>query len=650
MLIIFLIRMGTMLMKNRILINIILILSVFALISSAAALQLKNSDSVEKTIKLAESEDFYGFIIPTNSSQNFFFQINSSRLVNELLRNKIDVYWITTDINVAVQDFFGNEPSSIQEFEKGSFIINLKDNASYNLIATSIVCKYLLFNEVTVYRLQQEIFELKAYKLKEPRIAYHNGPFMSSGMYFFSLLIGGFENYTFITWDEMPEKLKCEDYNVLIWGYMNMQCAPVLAMDHLRYMKSIESIRDYVRSGGGLVGSCLTAYELSLGSSFILNKLKLNFPKLPSYLTLSMINARFQPLMGDGEIIVEIVDPESPIAYGSPKEVMTVHYQGPVLCNPRGNTKTVAVLKEFTDDFTPTTPLKINEIYNRLSINKPIWVTSTFGDGEIITFGDHPEVSYLRAIYNAVFYITSEGLFDINITIRASFSEQELNMMVPDSGTTCEFIEFNSSVQNIEDYDFYWDFGDRTSSNLPRPTHAYINNGTYEVILTVSDKNSDISIANMTMIISGEPTVPNNPPSKPIILTYTPTIVRRNQLLVFTASAEEPDGDLFYYKYKLEIPSEAYNYTFYWGTFVSGQNHIFPFRSISPGKYYVTLQAVDVHGAESEWSDPLVITVTRTPNIFRFVDLLGFNEANKSNLLFDDSENTVSILKDFGFI
>jgi len=53
-------------------------------------------------------------------------------------------------------------------------------------------------------------------------------------------------------------------------------------------------------------------------------------------------------------------------------------------------------------------------------IGNPIWINSTFGDGKVVTFGDHPEVpepyKLDRLMHNALYYTTSEDMSNINFT------------------------------------------------------------------------------------------------------------------------------------------------------------------------------------------------------------------------------------------
>jgi hypothetical protein len=57
-----------------------------------------------------------------------------------------------------------------------------------------------------------------------------------------------------------------------------------------------------------------------------------------------------------------------------------------------------------------------------------------------------------------------------------------------------ETIQFNGTAWGgVEPYTWYWDFGDGNSSTSQNPTHAYMYEDEYEVILTVTDANNDVA-------------------------------------------------------------------------------------------------------------------------------------------------------------
>ncbi|MCX6666593.1 MAG: right-handed parallel beta-helix repeat-containing protein [Euryarchaeota archaeon] len=63
---------------------------------------------------------------------------------------------------------------------------------------------------------------------------------------------------------------------------------------------------------------------------------------------------------------------------------------------------------------------------------------------------------------------------------------------------------------------WYWDFGDGNTSNEQNPIHWYMENGTYDVTLTVTDDDGAVSSTPQTITIpTGSGVAPNHPPYMP---------------------------------------------------------------------------------------------------------------------------------------
>jgi hypothetical protein len=513
------------------------------------------------------SDKCYGVIIPVNKYQSNELQMEISKLVNELLKNNIEVYWLTNHIFVKSKSLDKNSSLEAYYFEKGSFVVPFLENLSKNNEMSSIVYRYNNNSIVKSFILMEPISNIQVYKLNSPKIAYHNGPWMMNHLYFTHLVNGGFETYEFLTWNEIPKKLNNEDFNVFIWGASITlpQTVFFTVSDHFKYHKAISKVREFVRNGGSYVGSCLASVEISLGSRLPFNKFKPFFPKIPSFFTLSFSECKgikAQP-GGTTTISVEIVDNDSPIAYGLPKVLKSHLAGGVVYLNSDGNTKTVGIFKDIEE---PTMSSKIyrliRDLWMKHTIGKPIWVTTDFGKGKVVSFGDHPEFlqcnntspfsysqigNHSRIVYNAIFYASSEG--PINIDINQDISCNDL----------------------------------------------------------VLDDNRTEDITDQ-----------NNPPNKPdFYLFMSKGKVKPYGIFFLIAQTDDPDGDLFYYKIYYDDNSPWDNYTVKHYIFTSGQNLAFYHSYNKTGKYFMKVQAIDIHRAESEWSDPLEIIVTKTPFISR---------------------------------
>lgn len=139
-----------------------------------------------------------------------------------------------------------------------------------------------------------------------------------------------------------------------------------------------------------------------------------------------------------------------------------------------------------------------------------------FGDGTASTEAN-PSHTY-----------TDPGVYIVKMTVTDSASRQSVSSeltitVVSDTsmrvtitaseveGTSPMTVSFNSTILDGTAPFFYrWSFGDGVNSTLANPTHTYEKAGTYKVTLTVTDTNSNVTIAqygldgadNLTIMVS----------------------------------------------------------------------------------------------------------------------------------------------------
>ena len=127
---------------------------------------------------------------------------------------------------------------------------------------------------------------------------------------------------------------------------------------------------------------------------------------------------------------------------------------------------------------------------------------------------------------------------------------------------------------------YTWDFGDGTSAFGEQVTHTFSQDGTYIVILTVSNDEGEMATARQTITVG---TSSNEPPQA--AFSATPETGTAPLTVVFdAASSSDVDGII-----------QAYTWDFGDGDISSGQvvNHTFT----SSGTFTVTLLVVDNRGA-----------------------------------------------------
>ena len=97
---------------------------------------------------------------------------------------------------------------------------------------------------------------------------------------------------------------------------------------------------------------------------------------------------------------------------------------------------------------------------------------------------------------------------------------------------------------------------------------------------------------------------PPNKPSKPIGQTNG----NIDQNYTYTTSSTDPEGNLLYYNWSWGDST----YSGWIGPFISGFNVNQSHSWNEKGNYTIKVKAKDIHGAESEWSDPIIVSMPKT--------------------------------------
>lgn len=165
-----------------------------------------------------------------------------------------------------------------------------------------------------------------------------------------------------------------------------------------------------------------------------------------------------------------------------------------------------------------------------------------------------------------------------------------VNIHGPYYGMTSSPIQFSS----VGTYDpdssnqFYsWNFGDGQFSFQANPTHAYKNQGTYYVMLTVTDELGLERYLNTTASISSNP---------PISIPNGPYYAEANDIVIFNGSESYDDGSIIDYRWDF---TDGSNYNYGWNA-----THIYT----EPGVFTVKLMVTDNHNATATNTTTVYIT------------------------------------------
>jgi len=154
------------------------------------------------------------------------------------------------------------------------------------------------------------------------------------------------------------------------------------------------------------------------------------------------------------------------------------------------------------------------------------------------------------------------------------------------TGNVAQFTDQSTDPDGkIDSWD--WDFGDGETSTNQNPSHQYINPGTYEVVLIVTDNKK--KTGSTSQII----TIPNQPPTASFTYSITGGVV------YFTDQSTDPDGEIdsWHWDFGDEKTSRDQNPTHEY--FISGT-------------YEVTLTVTDDNGAIDDTSQDVSVTTDYT--------------------------------------
>jgi hypothetical protein len=391
----------------------------------------------------------YGFVVPIPQGEDTTIETSKNskvkQMINDLLRENIAVYWPKSDFFALSKTLQNN--SSIEErlYKKGTFIVSFSGDIFNDALAISIICDYNQTHELEshsaikneAYLLMQEL-DIKGYKLVEPKIAQYLGNSVrySWPVYLQIADAGGFLTFEFLLDNETSIVLKNEDFNVFMWPYLPEPATYFEQFRSLSNMDQIESIRNFVRNGGGYIGSCYGAFAASSGFPNPLTLISLryaynpylpcNFPCYGLSLSDSLMWHKFTGFSKHYLTTNKVINSSHPLFFGV-NETIRDFFKGPWFIWLGRNTHILSVFDDINarDEGDPD-PSNLRKIL----VGRPNYVYTKFGNGKVIMFSSHPEFvsnipplfeGYewdgdpyygLRIIHNSLFYSTSEENVD----------------------------------------------------------------------------------------------------------------------------------------------------------------------------------------------------------------------------------------------
>jgi len=260
-----------------------------------------------------------------------------------------------------------------------------------------------------------------------------------------------------------------------------------------------------------------------------------------------------------------------------------------------------------------------------------------FGDGTNAT-GVVVSHSYVDdGYYTVTLTVTDDdGAYDSVSSVKSVLNRSPVASFTESAETvfTGEVISFNASLSYDPDgsvVNYFWDFGDGTNTTGITVEHAYIEDGTYTVILTVTDDDGATSTTTANKYVG------NNPPVA--FFAESAETVYTGETVSFDSSASyDSDGSIV---------------GFFWdfGDGINATGMIVGHSYSDDGNYTVTLTVTDDNGATSRISavkmvlNRIPIAMFTQSKTTAYTDELIYFDASAS---YDPDGVIVSFFWDFG--
>jgi parallel beta-helix repeat protein len=390
----------------------------------------------------SDSEKCYGIVIPLITGENLPYtsiEQSTSNMINDLLRLNITVFWAASNFS-ALTRTLSNGSTLVRYFERGAFVIPFQGNTSTNAFIISIATDYNIRSEIEAYYpvimfFIMEPVSIDAYQLHYAKSALRFGLNFGYGnvyAYLDTLYSSGFLDIQLLLDDEISYNLNNKDFNLLIWpGGKNIRIRSFFEDVNITISKSI---RDFVNTGGGYVGSCYGADSAASGPILPIyrlgmyknNSLKIGFLALTSSSVWTVNYA--------GPVTFSLANRSHPLSFGLNTTQESYNVGGPVFtwATIDQNTQVIGVLDDvevqwWLNPIYEKIPPQYLEKYLNLLKGKPIYISSYFGKGKVVLFGCHPEFHTPnrqdKVVNNAIFYVTSSKNTMIQVASPVMFSE-----------------------------------------------------------------------------------------------------------------------------------------------------------------------------------------------------------------------------------
>ena len=243
---------------------------------------------------------------------------------------------------------------------------------------------------------------------------------------------------------------------------------------------------------------------------------------------------------------------------------------------------------------TPTSglaPLQVRFTDTSTSYDGITGWTWNFGDGQSSEEQNPNHVYAADGTYTVILMVLEEdGSDDVKtkmnyITVTDTAPKADFSYSQDTAPLTISFTDQSTSYDEIVSW--FWDFGDGQTSTEQNPTHKFLDDGNFNVRLTVTDDDGS------TDTISKQVALMNSPPTADfdIVSSEKPTV---NEDISFIDQSSDPDGDIVSWFWDLGD-----------GTNSTAQNVTHRYQAL--GTYIVSLTITDNDGATDTASKNITI-------------------------------------------
>lgn len=202
-------------------------------------------------------------------------------------------------------------------------------------------------------------------------------------------------------------------------------------------------------------------------------------------------------------------------------------------------------------------------------------------DGNNIKIYENPESQWLTVFTDNISEVYDEYI--------------KLNVLPSGSSSGSDHYSFWQYGYNAI---FYHEYNFNDYYHSPEDTIENMN-------LTYATKSSRLMIATLAELANA--VIPSEPPNTPTISGPTTGLIYKD--IEFSATTTDPEGEgVFYY-----VDWGDGNYSGWLGPYGSGDSILVSHSWNTNGDYEIKIRAKDIHGKESEWSDPHSISILLGP-------------------------------------